>query len=303
MKTLTIILIFVFIFAVIYYLRQTEYFTETYADNLPPVDTSVDTSGETGINGPADNTGGETGINEPEYNSKAEVDPNMIADIVPSDQTPSSGISSGPSSTIANYDILPSFYSPTNMSIQIAPTIKNLENDIDLKVKFSLKMDYFEIEDLSTFETDIHEEICDLLDVSSYRIKIDDISIGSVVIRFTITKTSYNNFKPIKTNDSLISKDLYQEFINFNKIDDSYLYLKLIDKYTLTIDKTSSTAIQISNIIPKELNFIEKIIKSKKPFRMFTLLPKEGIYPDNTPIDPNDTKLVKLYLTVKNKYL
>jgi hypothetical protein len=34
---------------------------------------------------------------------------------------------------------------------------------------------------------------------------------------------------------------------------------------------------------------------------MYTLLSKEGIYPKNTIVDPSDSNLVKLYLTVNNK--
>ena len=186
----------------------------------------------------------------------------------------------------------------------------NLPKDIDLDVKFSLKLNYNDYikndKSLFEFKTIIQNDICTMLSVSPYRIVMNDISIGSIIIRFTIKKTIYDDNVPKLPNDSIFSLKLYElfeKFVKTNALSDLSKNSPMlnIDIYTVTIDKSSNNLVNINNIIPKQLSFIEKLIKNKTPFKMYTLLNKSGIYPSETIINPSDNNKVKLYLTVNNK--
>ena len=191
--------------------------------------------------------------------------------------------------------------------------------DNDLDVKFSLKLNYEDFititegestfkSSLQRFKNNIKSEICSLLEVSPYRIIINKVLSGSIIIEMTIKKTKYDTFIPVLVNDNKYSIDLYDILYNYLTDPDlksilgkSNSLLESIDVYTITKNKESFNRMNINNIIPKQLSFIDNLIKTKKPFKMYTLVSKEGIYPPNTVVNPSDNKLVKLYLTVNNK--
>jgi len=183
--------------------------------------------------------------------------------------------------------------------------------DIDLNVKFNLKLNYRDIitdeESLYLFKRKIQKDICTLLSVSPYRIIINDFSIRSIIIYFTIKKTKYDNYTPILPNDSIFAEQLYNLLKKY--LDSLYIIKQLdenspllyVDIYTLTIDHAANNIIDINNIIPKNTNFIDQLIAKKTPFKMYTLLAKEGVYPEGYPLNPLDKNIKKLYLTVNNK--
>ena len=203
-------------------------------------------------------------------------------------------------------------FSPT-FSPAFSPAFSpGISEDIDLDIKFSLDINYFDYIDdersLIEFKNRLQNDICKLLSISKYRIVIDDISIGSIIVKFIIKKTIYKDYKPNPNlpNDKLFARklyDLFQRYIEnlkyLTQLDlDSVLFK--VDIYTITIDNNKNNKISISNIIPKYMSFIDNLIKNKTPFKMYTYLKKEGIYPDKTVINESDEKLIKLYLTVNN---
>jgi hypothetical protein len=202
-------------------------------------------------------------------------------------------------------------FSPTYSPAYSPALLNKSYEDINLDFKFSLNINYFDYiyddETLINFKKNLHNDICKLLSISNYRIVIDDISIGSIIIRLTMMKTKYKDYKPILPNDNLFANNLYDLFekyvdnlSNLNELDENSLLFK-INIYTITKDNDKNNIININNIIPKQVSFIDKLINDKTPFKMYTLLKKEGIYPQDTIVNPLDNNLVKLYLTVNNE--
>jgi hypothetical protein len=180
-------------------------------------------------------------------------------------------------------------------SINNTPSInsKNI-NDNDISVKFTLNQSYDDTGGENYIEN-LHNELCKLLQISKYRISNINIGRGSVLVQFTIKKQNENENK----NDLMNSIDLYNLFKNNikNLSNDNMLYN--IDPNTVTIDKSFINTIDLNPIIPKNLNFLEKIIINKLPFKMYTIISKKGIYPDISVSD--DPTPIKLYLKVNNR--
>jgi len=331
MKTITILLILFIILFIIYYLRKSikQKFSQIFEfmdgddtgsgsavssgleearksetvmnpygpdnpDNLDNLDTPNTPIEENGLDSPIDSN-----IGSPELGY---VSPGMgYASPGMGYASPGMGYASpgmGYASPGLSFSPSPSF-SPSS-------SLNNTNRDIDLKIKFSLNLNYDDyIKDMNTlqnFKNNIQDSICKLLEISEYRTTIDHVTLGTIGILMTFKKTKYNNHVPIMSNDNIYSNQLYELFLTYLlSINDDNSILKFIDKNSITIDKKSHHVLNPSNIIPKQLSFIENLINSNQPFKMYTLLSKEGIYPKNTNIDPLDSKLVKLYLTVNNK--